>query len=188
MRPSHPAVLTALAASLALAACASHRTGHAYPAGRPPQVFIGYTGTRWDRDYSVLSGHCDRAAIALELGSGSATLESGPDLPGQRSPVGAMLVGKSVDTLISRKVDRELDAADRACIGYALELLKPGRRIRWENPDSGVSFQLTAGEGHTEIEGDCRSFKLVARTTERKSKRRGAACQRGPGLWQMARL
>ncbi len=190
MRLPNPAVLAILGASLCLGACASraHRTTRAAPPAPAPQVFIGYSGTRWDRDYLVLQGRCDHAAIAVDLGSGSPTLETGPDVPGQRSPVGAMLVGKSVDSLISRKVDRELDAADRGCIGYALELLKPGRRVRWDNPESGVSFELITGEGHTEIEGDCRSFKLFARTSERWSKRRGSACQRGAGLWQMARL
>jgi surface antigen len=170
-------IAAGLAAALGLAGCASH------PAH--PAFYVGYSGTHWDRDFDVQSGRCDYPSIEAAI-AGSGGLDAAP--AGTRRPVGAMLVGDRIDTLLSRKIDRELDPGDRVCLGYALELGRSGKRVRWVNADSGVRYQVIPYEGHVEIAGDCREFKLIARTSERKSKRRGTACQKGPGLWQMSRL
>jgi surface antigen len=155
-------------------------------AGSPhPDYYVGYTGTRWQQDYDVTSGRCNRAAIGASFAIPAGEM-IGPRTAGRDNRAAATLIGARVDSLVAPKVGRELDDGDRACVGHALEIGKPGHRVSWDN--AGVHYDLTPDEGHNEIAGVCRDFKLVARGSSGRSKRRGTACQKGPGLWQLTTL
>jgi surface antigen len=167
----------ALLGALSMLAAAAGSAGT-----RQPSYYLGYSGTHWERDYAVSSGHCDRAAIVEMAGTPIGTHVT------HDNPAAATLIGTGVRTLIGGRLAREIDDGDRACLGHTLEIGKSGRRVVWDNLESGVHYEIVPDDGHNEIAGLCRNFSLLAKASSGKSKRRGTACQKGPGLWQMIEL
>jgi surface antigen len=176
------AVPTFIAAALAGAWAVASLAGSSHP-----EFYVGYSGTRWQQDYDVMSGRCNRQAIGASFAIPAGEM-IGPRTAGRDNRDAATLIGAAMDTLVAPKVGRELDEGDRACVGHALEIGKPGRRVSWDNAATGVHYDLTPDEGRNEIAGVCRDFKLVAHATGGRSKRRGTACEKGPGLWQLSNL
>jgi len=167
-------------------ACASHG-----PATQPPIKhvdYVGYSGAHWPQDFDVSSGRCDRAAIGgAVLGTGTGVLLTHSNVP-RDNRASATLIGAKVGALVGRKVGEAIDDGDRACLGHALEIGRAGRRVAWDNPVTGVHYEIVPDEGHSDIAGLCRNFKLKARSALGKSKRHGTACERSPGLWQLSTL
>jgi surface antigen len=152
-----------------------------------PDFFVGYSGTRWERDYDVLSGHCDREAIGVVFGHPAGAMLGASFAP-RENRAAATLIGATLDSLVASKVGQILDAGDRACLGHALEIGRAGRRVVWDNPATGVHYEMVPDDGRSDFGGFCRDFKLVAAASAGKSKRHGTACEKGPGLWQLSQL
>jgi surface antigen len=154
---------------------------------QPDSDYVGCSGFRWPSDFAVLSGRCDREAIGGVLRpTGATAIGVHPDTHQNRWT--ATLIGASVSGLIARKMAREIDDGDRACLGHTLEVGKPGRAVVWDNSTTGVHFEMVPQDGRNEIAGLCRDFKLWARTGSGHSERRGKACEKAPGLWQLSRV
>ena len=153
--------------------------------GKQPEYYLGYSGTHWPQDYNVMAGHCDREAIASFADPRAGVLST-------RSPrdnrAAATLIGASIDELIGSNLGREIDDADRACLGHVLEIGRSGHRVVWDNTATGVHFEMVPDDGHSWVAGVCRDFKLAARSSSGKSKRHATACQHGAGLWQLSQL
>lgn len=145
--------------------------------------YQGYAGKRWDHDYGITAGRCDRDAVGTVLGGvvggvlGGAVGAQVGEGEGRRV---AILVGSAVGAVLGAKIGRELSSSDTACIGHALELAGEGRRVSWHD-DAGVRYQLRPLAGFSRDGLPCRHFELVVggRTV------RQAACQREPGVWEM---
>lgn len=159
-------VLSALADASASAAArdgvAKNETDHVV-------THVGQSGAVWPDDYGVRAGLCNRAAI-------SAALEAAGDGSDTR-PV-AIVLGSTKAALINASVRRDLDEADRACIGHTLELGENGRTVRWRS--DGVNYTLTPGKATGRL---CRSFALRGETAGRSVISKGSACRRDDGAW-----
>ena len=176
MRSRAQALGAALLAALAIA-------GAAQAAAKKHRTYAGYSGIRWDQDFGVMAGRCDRDAISTHTRN---TTAFGSE---DRENRGAgMLIGASINDLVAGALGRELDAGDRACLGHVLEIGKSGRRVRWDNAVSGVHYEVVPAEAHDEVGGSCRTFKLRVTASTGKSKRKATACEKGGGLWQLSRL
>lgn len=187
MRPTLLALTALLAAAWmgsALADPPAHAPAHGWRKQHDP-YYVGYTGTKWERDYDVLSGRCDREAVGAVLG-GVVGGVIGSRVGDREHRTVATILGAAVGALIGAKIGRELDAGDRACVGHALEIGKAGRRVMWENAASGIRYELTPGAGRKSGAATCRDFTLVAVAGAEKSSRRGTACQSEPGVWRIA--
>src|SRR5262250_2149048 len=71
MRSSVVLLATALATVWSLQALAdppAHAPAHGWRKKHDP-TYVGYTGTTWDHDYDVLSGHCNHEAVGAVLGA-----------------------------------------------------------------------------------------------------------------------
>jgi len=179
--------LAPLLATLLATACASHGPTAARPA-KPVNLFVGYSGARWPQDFDVLAGRCDHTAIGgAVLGTGTGVLLTRSDVP-RDNRASATLIGARVGDLVGRKVGEHIDDADRACLGHSLEIGRAGKKVAWDNALTGVHYEIVPDEGHSDIAGLCRSFKLKARSVLGKSNRHGTACERSPGLWQLSTL
>lgn len=146
--------------------------------------YVGYTGTKWERDYDISEGRCNREEIGAVLGGvvgGVVGSRAGSD---DHRTV-ATILGVAAGALIGARIGRELDDADRGCVAHGLELGQPGRRVTWVNPKTGVRFALVPG-GASKTDGkNCRSFVLTATRDGKKENRRGTACQAGAGEWKI---
>ncbi|MEY2921086.1 MAG: hypothetical protein RL261_2391, partial [Pseudomonadota bacterium] len=110
-------------------------------------AYAGYSGRDWDYDYGVRSGSCDRGRIGQVLGgvvggvAGGAI--GGEVAKGTAERNVAIVVGTVVGAAIGSEIGRRMDKTDRSCVGHALELADYGQSVRWTNPNTRVTYQLT---------------------------------------------
>jgi len=151
--------------------------------------YAGYSGRDWDSDYGVRSGSCDRNQVGQVVGAvvgGVAGGAIGADVAkgsSQRSV--AIVVGTVIGAAIGSEIGRRMDQADRSCVGHSLELAEPGRSVKWTNPETRVSYQLTPLDAQRRDDG-CRRFRLTAHGAFGLSEGRTVACPDASGVWTLA--
>lgn len=169
------ACLAAFAAPL-LADPPAQAPAHGWRKKNDPH-YVGYTGYKWKDDYGILVGRCNRDAVGAALGGAVGGLV-GSAVADRDSRLVAIVLGTTIGALIGAKIGRDLDEADRACIGHALELAGNGKPVRWTS--EGVNYTLTPGKAS----GDgCRSYTLRGELNGRSDTSRGTACRRDDGAW-----
>lgn len=182
-------VTTLLVVSLALPALAdppAHAPAHGWRAKNDP-YYPGYTGKRWEQDFGIVSGRCDRQAIATVLG-GIVGGVIGSKVGDDDNRKVAIIIGAAAGALIGNRIGRELDNADRSCFGHALEVGKPGVTVSWANETTGVRYEMLPGAANHDFEGSCRDYQLKAMAGDRVSSRKGVACQAEPGTWNVVKV
>ena len=145
-------------------------------------TYAGYSGRSWNDDFGVQSGHCNREDVGAILGGiagGTVGAEVGKD--GGRAV--AMVVGTVIGAAIGAEIGRRMDKTDRSCVGHSLELADYGQSVRWTNPNTRVTYQLTPLDAEHGIDG-CRRFLLIAHGSFGLSEGRTVACTDGSGVWQ----
>lgn len=167
--------------SSALADPPAHAPAHGWRKKHDPE-YVGYTGTKWERDYDISSGSCNREEIGAVVGGviGGAV---GARTASEENRTVAVIIGAAIGTLVGSRIGRELDEADRGCFGHALEIGTEGHSVRWNNHATGVSYVLVPGAGDKLDGKACRKFSLTAARGSAKEKRSGTACQTGVGAW-----
>lgn len=150
-------------------------------------TYAGYSGRAWDYDYGVRSGSCDRGRIGQVLGGvvgGVAGGAIGGEIAkGSTDRNVAIVIGTVIGAAIGSEVGRRMDKTDRSCVGHALELADYGQSVRWTNPNTRVTYQLTLLDAELGIDG-CRQFRLIAHGSFGLSEGRTVACTDGSGVWQ----
>jgi surface antigen len=172
----------ALTSTLALADPPSHAPAHGWRKKNDPG-YVGYTGTAWPRDYGITTGHCNREEIGAVLGGAAGAVIGNRSSEEHR--VVATILGAAAGALIGGAIGRELDEADRGCVGHALEMGEAGRRITWTNTRTGVAYVLVPDAGKKAKGKACRGFDLTATRGKKKEQRRGNACQGAAGNWEI---
>ena len=150
------------------------------------EQYVGYAGTRWDRDYGIIAGRCDRQAVGAVAGAvlgGAIGAQVGR---GDNRAV-ATVLGAVIGSVIGARVAADLDEADRACMGHALELGANNATVNWTNPATRVNYVLTPLGGYKQDGRVCREFSLRATAGREQDSGRAFACQMRDGTWQMAR-
>lgn len=153
--------------------------------------YKGYSGRDWDSDYGIQSGACDRSKVGQVLGGVAGGVVGG--VIGSEVSKGststnrnvAIVVGTVIGATIGSEIWRRMDKTDRSCVGQSLELAEIGRSVRWTNPNTRVTYQLTPLEDVAEHDG-CRSFRLVAHGNFGLSEGRSVACPDDNGVWKLA--
>lgn len=147
--------------------------------------YTGYTGKKWDRDYGVINGRCDRQAIGAAVGPTAGSVFASQ--AGQGTT--AILIGAIIDVVIGSQAGRTPtpDAIDRACLAHALELSRDKQRVTWVNPDTGVGYLLSPTRGFQQHGRICRDFSLRMTVGQQQQSGLGTACQDGSGAWQIVK-
>lgn len=148
--------------------------------------YVGYTGEKWERDYGILGGQCNRQAVGAVIGGvlGGAVGSQIGDGSGRKI---AILVGTVAGAMIGSQIGRDMDRTDEACVAHALELAGPNTRVSWTSADAGSTFVLTPGEGFRRNGQTCRRFSLRETAGSRRETSQGQACRTGDGAWQIVR-
>jgi surface antigen len=187
MRKSFVCIVAAVVTSFSVQALADppdHAPAHGWRKKHDPG-YVGYTGTTWERDYEVTTGRCNREEIGAVLG-GVAGSVIGSKVASPENRMVGVLIGAAAGALIGSQIGRDLDTGDRGCFGHVLEIVRPGGRVMWDNPDTGVNYVLVPGNATRENAGSCRDFTLIATRGREKSTRKGVACQSERGVWRIA--
>jgi surface antigen len=146
--------------------------------------YTGYTGKKWERDYGVIEGKCNTAAIGAVLGGAVGGVVGSRVSKGENRPV-AIVLGTVLGAVIGAKIGRELDERDRACMGHALELAGEKKTVVWRNDATGVSYRLTPTRNFREGSLPCREFTTLITAGERKENVTRIACRGGDGEWSI---
>lgn len=145
--------------------------------------YQGYTGKKWDQDYGVVEGRCNREAAGAAVGGvvGGAV---GSQIGGGNGRTIAIVLGSVLGAMVGAKIGRDMDNADRACIGHALELAGDGRSVAWTSGE--LAYVLTPVNGFARNGQQCRNYKLeLTSRGGKKDKINGAACHAGADTWQV---
>jgi surface antigen len=183
-------LITSLAIALSVPAIAqppAHAPAHGFRAkqkNRNQTTYIGRAGYEWELDYGVKSGNCDRRAIATALGGITGALIANRVADDDNRTV-ATLLGAAAGAFIGNRIGRNIDKADEACIGHALELGENGQPVNWTNEDTGVTYQVVPGADRDRNGSICREFTFTAIAGSDKSTRQGLGCESEPGVWQI---
>lgn len=189
MRTPFAALLTAVALlglafpPLIYADPPSHAPAHGWRKKHDP-YYVGYTGNKWPKDYGILGGRCDHTAVGAVLG-GVVGGAIGSQIGKGDGRTVAIIVGTVLGAAVGAKIAQDMDAADRACIGHALELAPQGRSVVWDNSATGVHYVVTPTRGF-KIDGrECREFTTERMFDNKKSKSSGKACRDDGGEWRI---
>jgi surface antigen len=168
---------------VALAAPPDWAPAHGWRKKNDPD-YRGYSGRTWDDDYGVRSGSCNRDTIGTVLGGiagGVIGSQVGKDSENRSV---ATVVGAVIGATIGHEIGRRMDKADRSCVGYALELASSGQNVKWTNPNTRVTYQLTP-LAEAPREDGCRRFRLIAQGGFGLSEGRTLACPDARGVWAL---
>ena len=161
--------------------------------------YTGYGGKRWNTDYGIGAGRCDRDAIVVEAGEAPKTLVQRHEENLRNRSVA--IIGASSGSgllLATRTLGGRLDDRDRHCLGHVLELGTAGREVVWVNPTTRQSHVAvvteytpsTAVPSGKRPGAQERCRVLVVTSTAVGVGRRGpaqtlVACQANPGVWSI---
>lgn len=160
----------------------SHAPAHGWRKKHDP-YYQGYAGKMWERDYGIVAGKCLREAAGAAIG-GVVGGAIGSQVGGGEGRKVAIVIGSVLGAVIGAKIGRDLDQADRACIGHALELAKDQRPVTWSAGD--IAYQLTP-TGDVKHNGQpCRNYTLAIKAAGKQAQSaKGLACRSGDGTWQV---
>jgi surface antigen len=145
--------------------------------------YVGYTGKKWDRDYGVLEGKCNTAAVGAVLG-GAVGGVVGAKVSSKEDRSVAILVGSVLGAVIGSKIGAEIDDSDRGCMGHALELAGEKKTVVWTNSTTGLSYRLTPTSNFEDAKQPCREFITEVSAKSKAAQIKGVACRRANGEWQ----
>lgn len=147
--------------------------------------YVGYTGKKWDKDYGVLEGRCNTAAVGAVLGGAVGGAIGSQVGSGDDRPI-AIVVGTVLGAVIGSKIGAEVDAGDRGCMGQAFELAGERKTVVWTNATTGVTYRLTPTRNSSDRRSPCREFTTkVSKKKHRAETIKGVACRQANGEWQI---
>ena len=160
-----------------------HAKAHGWRKKNDPN-YVGYTGKRWEKDYGIMEGRCNTAAVGAVLG-GTVGGVIGSRAEKEDRPV-AIMLGTVIGAVIGAKIGENIDQSDRACMGHSLELAGVKKTVAWTNSASGVTYRLTPTRNFKQADQPCREFVTELNSAKGKKKQEqvtGVACRRGNGEW-----
>ena len=185
MKATHLALVALVSAALvpvpSPAEPPPHAKAHGWRKKNDPN-YVGYTGKKWEKDYGVIEGRCNTAAVGAVLG---ATVGGviGSRADREDRPV-AMILGTAIGAVIGAKIGQSIDQSDRACMGHSLELAGVKKTVVWTNSTTNVTYRLTPTRNFQEGKQQCREFTTeVTGKGKKRDRVTGVACRRGNGEW-----
>ena len=148
--------------------------------------YVGYSGSRWDDDYGVGAGRCNRDAVGAIVGGviGGAV---GSTIGRGDGRTVAIIAGTILGAVVGAEIGRDMDREDRACMGHALELVRDGREVRWSQPSLGITYLMTPTGAWRHRDQPCRNFRIVEVRGSQRRIATGHACRVDDGEWEIVR-
>ena len=145
---------------------------------RKVRYYEGKSGGVYVRDYGISSGRCNRDEVGAVIGGVTGAVIGGQVADRDNRAVG-MVVGGVFGAVLGHAIGDSIDHGDRACMGHALELGRPGVPVVWHN--DGHRYHFTP---RGDARGGCRNATLVV---DGRRPRDVLACPSGRGEWSFRR-
>lgn len=151
---------------------------HEHREYRAARHYEGKSGVAYVRDYGISSGRCNRDEIGTVIGGVTGAVIGGQVADRDNRAVG-MVVGGVFGAVLGHAIGDSLDDGDRACMGHALELGRPGVPVVWHN--DGHRYHFTP---RGDARDGCRHATLVVNGGRPRDV---LACPAGRGEWRFRR-
>ena len=80
-----------------------------------------------------------------------------------------------------------MDRADQLWVGQTLEYAPSQDRVRWQNPDTLVTYEVTPLATYQDAtDRYCREYRTTAIIAGERQQVYGTACRQPDGSWQIA--
>ena len=99
---------------------------------KKPSITQGKSGVVYVRDYGISSGRCNRDEIGAVIGGVTGAV-IGSQVADREDRVVGMVVGGVLGAVLGHAIGDSMDDRDRACMGHALELGRPGVPVEWRH-------------------------------------------------------
>jgi surface antigen len=181
------ALAALVGASPALADPPSHAPAHGYykkhqdddhKKPKKSKHYQGKSGAVYVSDYGISSGRCNRDEIGAVIGGVTGAVIGGQVADRDNRVVG-MVVGGVLGAVLGHAIGDSMDDRDRACMGHALELGRPGVPVEWRN--AGRTYQFTP---RGDARDGCRNATMVV---DGRKPQNVLACPSGHGEWRFRR-
>jgi len=173
------ALAALVGASPALADPPSHAPAHGYyKKDKQARHHQGKSGAVFVHDYGISSGRCNRDEIGAVIGGVTGAVIGG-QVAGRDDRVVGMVVGGVLGAVVGHAIGDSMDDRDRACMGHALELGRPGVPVEWRH--DGHHYHFTP---RGDARDGCRHAALVV---DGRKPRDVLACPSGRGEWSFRR-
>jgi surface antigen len=140
--------------------------------------YQGKSGAVYVSDYGISAGRCNRDEIGAVIGGVTGAV-IGSQVADHDDRVVGMVVGGVFGAVLGHAIGDSLDDRDRACMGHALELGRPGVPVAWRH--DGSDFHFTP---RGDARDGCRHATMVV--NDRKP-HDVLACPAGHGEWTIRR-
>lgn len=167
------AIAALFAGSPAFADPPPHAPAHGYY--KKGKHYQGRTGVVFVDDFGIAAGRCNRDAIGAVIG-GAAGAVIGGQVAGPDDRAVGMVVGGVLGAILGHAIGDRIDDRDRACMGHALELGRPGMPVLWHH--GGHEYRFVPG-------GDAgKGCRYASLAVDGGRARSVLACPSGPGTWR----
>src|SRR3989442_2224853 len=83
--------------------------------------YVGYTGKKGNKDYGIIEGRCNSAAVGAVLGGAVGGAVGSRAANKEDRPVASVL-GTGLGAVIGAKIGQKIDEVDAGCWGHGIEL------------------------------------------------------------------
>jgi len=140
--------------------------------------YQGKSGVVYVSDYGISAGRCNRDEIGTVIGGVTGAVIGG-QIANREDRVVGMVVGGVLGAVVGHAIGDSMDERDRACVGHALELGRPGVPVEWHN--EGHAYHFTP---RGDARDGCRYATMVV---DGRKPRDVLACPSGRGEWSFRR-
>ena len=140
--------------------------------------YEGKSGVVYAHDYGISSGSCNRDEIGAVIGGVTGAV-IGSQVANREDRVVGMVVGGVLGAVLGHAIGDSMDDRDRACMGHALELGRPGVPVEWRH--DGRQYHFTP---RGDASGGCRHATMVI---DGRKPHDVLACPSGRGEWTFRR-
>ncbi|PKO63788.1 MAG: hypothetical protein CVU23_09590 [Betaproteobacteria bacterium HGW-Betaproteobacteria-17] len=141
--------------------------------------YQGKSGVSYVNDYGISAGRCNRDEIGTVIGGVTGAVIGG-QIAGRDDRVVGMVVGGVLGAIVGHAIGDRMDERDRACMGHALEIGRPGVPVEWRS--AGHAYQFTP---RGDARDGCRNATLVV---DGRKPREVLACPSGRGEWRFRNI
>jgi len=130
-------------------------------------------------------GSCNRDVIGLLLGAAAGGY-AGSHIGKGNGQLAAVGAGVLLGGLLGREFGNSLNHTDPACMGQFMESTPPYQTVRWQNPDTGSTYNLVPSETYRDEGGQyCREYQSEAKINGEVQRTYGTACRQPDGQWKL---
>jgi surface antigen len=138
----------------------------------------GKSGAVYASDYGISAGRCNRDEIGAVIGGVTGAVIGG-QVAARDDRVVGMVVGGVLGAVLGHAIGDGMDDRDRACMGHALELGRPGVPVEWRS--QGHTYRFTP---RGDARDGCRNAVMVV---DSRKPHDVLACPSGRGEWRFRR-